>query len=164
MANYQVHFGWGISALRKYLDSADVIVWVDVLGDNQFPHELLPSSRSVPILLSNLEESFAVADWAVNYQLSQHRRLVFAVIGAGPADVALEDFLAAGAVIERLAQQGIDALAPEAAVANASYSSLERAVGHLIAASENGRLHAAEAQDFYINANFSPDAVRSITS
>lgn len=163
MTNYQVHFGWGITALKKYLDSADVIVWVDVLGDTEFPDELVSSTSSVQILFSNLEESYAVADWAVNYQLSQQRRLVFAVIGAGPADVALEDFLAAGAVIERLAQQGMDALSPEAAVANASFVSLEKAVGHLIAASENGRLSGANAQDFSVNANFSADSVRRVS-
>lgn len=162
MANYQVHFAWGTSGLKQFLPTADVIIWVDVLGDAAFPAISLDPHITPEILRSNLSESFAVADWAVNYQLEQKKRLVIAVIGAGPAENSLEDYLASGAVIERLAQKGIDALSPEAAVANAAFSSLSRAVGHLIASSSNGLAAQVKASDFEIDLDINQANVRKV--
>jgi 2-phosphosulfolactate phosphatase len=65
-------------------------------------------------------------------------RFDFGVAGAdrdGQWRYAVEDQLAAGAVIDRLSELGLDATSTEAAAAEAAYRSLSRAVGHLMTAS-----------------------------
>ncbi len=47
---------------------------------------------------------------------------------------AAEDLLAAGAVTDALESRGIDAMSPEAAVADAAYRTLARAASSLLAA------------------------------
>jgi phosphosulfolactate phosphohydrolase-like enzyme len=88
-----------------------------------------------------------------------------ATAGASPADAgeapadpasapepAVEDLLAAGAVVEALAVLGIDAAPPEAAAAGAAYVGLRRATRHVLTASVGaglldaaGRHHEVEA-------------------
>ena len=52
---------------------------------------------------------------------------------------AVEDLLAAGAVIDALAEVGIDHNSPEAAAAAAAYTGLRRATRHLLSASASAR-------------------------
>jgi 2-phosphosulfolactate phosphatase len=51
----------------------------------------------------------------------------------------VEDLLGAGAVIDALADVGIDYCSPEAAAASAAFTGLRNATGHLIGASASGR-------------------------
>jgi 2-phosphosulfolactate phosphatase len=77
-------------------------------------------------------------------------RTSIAILAAGTNDggFAVEDFLAAGALIDALATEGIDFCSPEAAAAAASFVGLRGAVGHLITASVTGReLIAAGKRD-----------------
>lgn len=55
---------------------------------------------------------------------------------ADAPDFAVEDLLAAGAVVDALTEVGIDHTSPEAAAACAAYTGLRRAVRHLVSASE----------------------------
>jgi len=55
--------------------------------------------------------------------------------------------LAAGAVVDALADLGIDDTSPEAAVACAAYTGLRRAVVHLTTASVSGREALAAGAD-----------------
>ena len=57
----------------------------------------------------------------------------------GSIRFAVEDLLAAGAVIDALADVGIDYCSPEAAAASAAFTGLKNATGHLIGASASGR-------------------------
>lgn len=52
---------------------------------------------------------------------------------------AVEDHLAAGAIIAALTDLGIDHTAPDAAVAAEGFRALRRALGHLVSASGSAR-------------------------
>ena len=72
-----------------------------------------------------------------------------AVVAAGDASsgrFVLEDLIAAGRVIDALAEVGIDYCSPEAAVAVAAFSGIRHALGPLVLASVSGRLLAATGQ------------------
>ena len=72
-------------------------------------------------------------------------RFVVAVIAVGEqrddgsTRFAVEDLLGAGAVIDALADVGIDYCSPESATAAAAFTGLRNATGHLIGASASGR-------------------------
>ena len=74
-------------------------------------------------------------------------RAIVAVIAAGTDDgrFAVEDLLAAGAVVDALSTVGIDSTSPEAAAASAAYEGLRTATGHLLTASVTGQELGAEA-------------------
>ena len=99
----------------------------------------------VPVVAANLRNFSAVARWVLDYQQRIGKRAVVAVIAAGERRgddtlrPAVEDQLAAGAVVGALSALGIDACSPEAAVASAGFDSLRRAVGHLLTASVSAR-------------------------
>ena len=57
----------------------------------------------------------------------------------GSLRFAVEDLLAAGAIIEAIADRGIDHQSPEAAAAAAAYRGLRNATRHLITASVSAR-------------------------
>jgi 2-phosphosulfolactate phosphatase len=92
-----------------------------------------------------LRNAVAVARWALLQQGDKGDRFVIAVIGAGEERedgtlrFALEDLLGAGAVIDALAEVGIDYCSPEAAAAASAFTGLRNATGHLIGASASGR-------------------------
>jgi hypothetical protein len=65
----------------------------------------------------------------------------------------------AGAVIAGLGTFGIDATSPEAAVAEAAYRGLERAVGHLMTASVGGRSAALVPSMFRVDPDLDAGAV-----
>ena len=58
--------------------------------------------------------------------------------GTDDGGFAVEDFLAAGAVIDALGDVGIDFVSPEAAVAGAAFAGLRNASLHLLSASVTG--------------------------
>jgi hypothetical protein len=135
MKHYQVVSGWGPNALATVAHSADVIIWVNALNLPAHEPQLADFPPSASVIECDLQASFAAAQWAYEKQLQVGSRLLIAVLCADSAGVSVPDFLGAGAVIERLAQLGLDALSPEAAVLNASYLKLSPAMNQLISAS-----------------------------
>lgn len=150
---YQVRFGMGVDALRLCAADADVIVWVDALPD---PHgvdlaTLLDTAPGSAVLIgADVPTSRAAAAWVLDYQTRVRQRLAIAVITASPA-FAVDDFLAAGAVVDALAELGLDATSPEAAAAEAAYRGLRNAVAHLITASAAGRAQTVPAELTRVN-------------
>lgn len=162
-SRYQVRFDFGVAGAHAVGADADVIVWVDALGNESVDLSALPVGAAV--ITTGLADAVAAADWVMVEQLRLEKRFATAVIAAG-ADrdgqwrYAVEDHLAAGAVIDRLSELGLDATSPEAAAAEAAYRSLSRAVGHLMTASVsaiNGEDAPAEARS--INAERTPTDV-----
>ena len=77
---------------------------------------------------------------------------------------AMEDLLVAGAVIDALADRGIDHCSPEAAAAAASFVGLKRAVKHLVKASETGQaLAAADRADAVLAALAARSGATAVT-
>jgi hypothetical protein len=137
-SRYQVRFDFGFDGARAVGTDADVIVWVDALGGQSPALADLPSAAAV--IVTGLANARAAADWVMAEQLRLEKRFATAVIAAGALRkgswrYAVEDHLAAGAVIDRLSELGLDATSPEASAAEASYRTLSRAVGHLMTAS-----------------------------
>ncbi len=142
-AQYQVRFDWGRNGADAIGADADAIVWVDVLGGSE------PPARSV---VAGLRNRRAVADWVLAQQGDKGDRFMVAVVAAGEAwpdgsvRFAVEDLLAAGALIDALADLGIDYCSPEAAAASAAFTGLRNATGHLIGASASGRTLSAAGE------------------
>ncbi|MGN8049312.1 2-phosphosulfolactate phosphatase [Curtobacterium sp. 22159] len=126
------------------------------------------------VVLGHLGNAAAVAERVSRLQAGRGDRCVVAIVAAGhhhapgddaaedagetadvpeAPDFAVEDLLAAGAVVDALAEVGIDHTSPEAAAACAAYTGLRRAVKHLVSASEAAaalapaEVHAALAVD-----------------
>ncbi|NYH00693.1 hypothetical protein BJ979_003318 [Schumannella luteola] len=140
-ATYQVRFDWGRAGAAALAD-ADVLVWVDQLGEQETPaHPGLETAR--------VEDAERIGDLVLRKQEERGDRVSIAVVAAGePAEAGalrftVEDLLAAGAIIDRLADLGIDHCSPEAAVAGAGYGGLRNATRHLISASVTARLARA---------------------
>jgi hypothetical protein len=134
-SHYQVECVWGIEGLERYPFEIDVLVWVDVLEENSELLSHIPSAQQDYVaLIAGLHDSYAVADWIMNFQLEKQQRMHILMACAGAKDHSIADQLAAGAIIERLAEHGIDAMSPQAAVANAAFIGLKNATNHLISA------------------------------
>lgn len=171
-AKYQVRFDWGRRGAARIGAGVDILVWVDVLPDAAGPTPNLGADDlgalelaglapvDAAVLEAGLVDASATARWILSEQERLGRRAFIAVVGAGDADerFAADDLLGAGAVIDALAELGIDDTSPEAAVAAAAFGGLRRAVRHLTSASTSGRsaaaaglsaaeLHAAAALD-----------------
>ncbi|WP_260981031.1 2-phosphosulfolactate phosphatase [Curtobacterium pusillum] len=126
------------------------------------------------VVLGHLGNARAVAERVTRLQAERGDRCVVAIVAAGrhhapgddaaeaageaadvpdAPDFAVEDLLAAGALVDALAEVGIDHTSPEAAAACAAYTGLRRAVKHLVSASEAAAalgpadVHAALAAD-----------------
>ncbi|WP_439692996.1 2-phosphosulfolactate phosphatase [Curtobacterium sp. SP.BCo] len=125
------------------------------------------------VVLGHLGNVTAIAERVVRLQAERGDRCVVGIVAAGrhhaPADdaaeaageasdvpdapdFAVEDLLAAGAVVDALAAVGIDHTSPEAAAACAAHTGLRRAVKHLVSAAEGAAelaredVHAALAE------------------
>jgi hypothetical protein len=128
---YQVRFDWGAAGRAALEGDVDAVVWVDQLDGGA-------DART-------LEQAEEVADWALAEQERLGGRFRIAVVAAGASRpdgslrFAVEDLLAAGAIIEAIAGRGIDHQSPEAAAAAAAYVGLRRATKHLVSASVSGR-------------------------
>ncbi|NUU07787.1 2-phosphosulfolactate phosphatase [Leifsonia sp. C5G2] len=150
-AKYQVRFDWGVEGAVAVAADADVVVWVDALPAAADAPADLPGDGAV--LLAGLTDAPAVARWILDEQVRLGRRAMISVVAAGattPAGTprfAVEDLLAAGAVVDALAALGIDYSSPEAAAACAAFTGLRGAVAHLLTASVSGqeRVAAGEA-------------------
>jgi 2-phosphosulfolactate phosphatase len=140
-STYQVRFEWGTAGLAVMGSDVDVVIWVD-----QFATEAVPSPAVATALrTATLDDAAEIAEWVLARQVARGDRFTVAVVAAGTtrADgtlrVAVEDLLAAGAVIEALAVRGIDYQSPEAAVAGVAFLGLPNATRSLMAASVGGR-------------------------
>lgn len=150
-AKYQVRFDWGVEGAAAVAADADVVVWVDALPADQreAPAEL-PGDGAV--LLAGLTDAAAVARWILDEQVRLGRRAMVALVAAGATSAAgtprfaVEDLLAAGAVVDALAALGIDYSSPEAAAACAAFTGLRGAVAHLLTASVSGQERIAEGE------------------
>jgi 2-phosphosulfolactate phosphatase len=100
------------------------------------------------VLLASLRNASAVARAALAEQERRGARTSIAVVAAGelaarddasPLRFSVEDQLGAGAVIDALAELGIDHTSPEAAAACEAFRGLRRAVRHLMTASGSGQ-------------------------
>jgi len=143
-AKYQVRFDWGVAGANAVAADADIVVWVDALADAPAPVAELAGAGAV--LSSGLTDSVAVARWILDEQVRLGRRAMVALIAAGGETTpdgftrfAVEDLLAAGALVDALAVLGIDYASPEAAAACAAFTGLRGAVAHLLTASVAGQ-------------------------
>jgi hypothetical protein len=133
---YQVRFDWGAAGAAAIGEGADAVIWVDQLGEQPTP---------VDAVAGTLERAAELGAWALERQEELGGRFCIAVVAAGELRpdgtlrFAVEDLLAAGAVIEAIAEVGIDHQSPEAAVAASAYRGLRTATGHLISASVTAR-------------------------
>ena len=100
------------------------------------------------VLLGCLRNASAVARAVLVEQERRDARTSVAVIaagelpptgGAGGLRFAVEDLLGAGAIIDALAELGLDHSSPEAAAACETFRGLRRATRHLLAASGSGQ-------------------------
>jgi 2-phosphosulfolactate phosphatase len=133
---YQVRFEWGAAGAEHVAVEADVVAWVDELGA-----EAVPTGARV----TSLAEAEEFARWCLAKQEELGGRFRIAVVAAGATQAdgslrfAVEDLLGAGAVIDAIAEVGIDHQSPEAAAAAAAYTGLRRATTHLVNASVSAR-------------------------
>jgi 2-phosphosulfolactate phosphatase len=106
----------------------------------------------IPVIAGSLRNRSAVAQWILKRQTEIGERAMVAVVAAGEARAdgsirfAVEDLLVAGAIIDALAEVGIDYCSPEAAAACAAFVGLKRATGHLLTASASGQELGAAGQ------------------
>lgn len=119
---------------------ADAVVWVD-----QFGGEPLPDFGRT-VVGGRLQNAAAVARWVLARQeQAGGTRFHVAVVAAGATRpdgslrFAVEDLLAAGAIIDEISALGIDHSSPEAAAAAAAATGLRRATRHLLTASATAR-------------------------
>ncbi|MBX3095086.1 MAG: 2-phosphosulfolactate phosphatase [Cryobacterium sp.] len=144
-SQYQVRFDWGAAGIDAVATDVDVVVWVD-LFDSETP--VLPSVPGV-LVAGGFTNRTAVAEWVLARQAEKGDRFTVAVVasgavrGGGSTRFAVEHLLAAGAIVDALAELGIDYSSPEAAAAAAAFSGLRNAIAHLVSASGSGRELAA---------------------
>ncbi|MDX2376653.1 2-phosphosulfolactate phosphatase [Microbacterium sp. LRZ72] len=161
-STYQVRLDWGVDGLAR-LAPADVVVIVDVLlsstraalaaDDDGAAIAAAAAQSGAPgalVLAGGFVNASAVAAAILAEQHRRGARTSVSVIAAGAghpagsaARFAVEDLLAAGAVIAALGEVGLDHGSPDAAAAAESYRALRRAVRHLVTASGSGRELAA---------------------
>lgn len=147
-AKYQVRFDWAADGARAIAGDADVVIWVDTIGVSAIAAPP-PALAAIPgrgaVVAAGLAAAAAVASWALAEQVRLGRRAMISVVAAGGTTAsggtrfAVEDLLAAGAVIDALAALGIDYSSPEAAAACAAFTGLRGAVAHLLTASVSGQ-------------------------
>ena len=137
-ADYQVRFDWGSDGARAIHEGAQVVIWVDQLGTEAPP-------VGIEVTPGTLETADELAAWALERQAELGGRFTIAIVASGVTRAdgtlrfAVEDLLAAGAIIEALSEAGIDHQSPEAAAAASAYHGLRGGTWHLISASVTAR-------------------------
>lgn len=138
-----------------------VIIAVDILestaSDIAWPY-------GATVIAGSLRNRTAVAKWVLMQQEHKGERLSLAVIAIGEPGsggsirFSVEDQLGAGAIIDALADLGVDYCSPEAAVACAAFASLRSAIGHLVSASASGKKLASAGLALQVTAAAEVDA------
>jgi len=142
---YQVRFEWGVEGANAIAPGSHIVVWADALGGGEVP----AIEHDGAIITGSIGSRGAIADWVLERQVELGDRATVAVVAAGGPDgrFAVEDLLAAGAVIDALAEVGIDYISPEAAAAVGAYTGLRNATGHVLSACVTGQeIIAAEGR------------------
>lgn len=142
---YQIRFDWGIEGARAVAPGSHIVVWADAIGATEPDLE-----HDGAIITGSVGSRAAVAQWVLARQVELGDRATVAVIAAGGPNgrFAVEDLLAAGAVIDALAEVGIDYISPEAAAAVGAYTGLRNATGHVLSACVTGQeIIAAEGRE-----------------
>ncbi len=138
-SSYQVRFEWGADGARAVAEGAHAVVWVDELESEAVPQ------LDVEVVAGGLRSADAVARWSLERQAELGGRFVVSVVAAGVLQddgslrFAVEDLLGAGAVIDAIAELGIDHQSPEAAAAASAFAGLRNATRHLVSASVSAR-------------------------
>ena len=163
-STYQVRLGWGSRALTQLAD-AEIVVVVDALGRDD---ELIAAATSLPhaptVFVGTLRNATATAKAVYEEQLARGGRTAINLVLAGDAgDFAVEDYLAAGALADRLTALGIDHSAPDVAVANEGFRSLKRALKHLFSASAAGLALKGTGREHEVKVAAEVDAEHSAT-
>jgi hypothetical protein len=130
-SRYQVRFDWGVPGATAVAGDVDVLVWVDALAPGEPPVHALPVDCAV--VATGLAGVGETAAWILALQEARQARTSVAIVAAGAVRddglrFAAEDMLAAGALMDELEMRGIDAMSPEAAVADAAYRTLRAGV------------------------------------
>lgn len=137
-SRYQVRFAWGAAGAAAIAADAHILVWVDVLpGGAERPG----APAGVAVLSGGAGAREGIADWILARQTELGDRAFVAVVAAGGPDgaFAVEDLVAAGAIIDALADRGIDFTSPEAAAAAGAWTALRNAGSHVLTASVAGQ-------------------------
>lgn len=183
-SRYQVRVDWGHEGLER-LAPADIVVLVDVLGVSTTAVDAVGAAETHPldehvddggegmllaraaagtgatVIAASLRNASAAAEAILAEQTRRGARTSIGIVAAGERGehggtrFAVEDQLGAGALIDALADRGIDHTSPEAAATCEAFRGLRRAVRHLLTASGSGLalidlgrrdevLHAAE--------------------
>jgi 2-phosphosulfolactate phosphatase len=140
-SSYQVRFDWGVAGAHAISADADALIWVDQLGETAGPAVV----GTLTPVVGTLERAAELGAWALAEQEKLGGRFRIAVVAAGAprpdgsVRFAVEDLLAAGAIIDAIAEVGIDHQSPEAAAAASAYTGLRNATRHLVSASVSAR-------------------------
>jgi len=123
---------------------AHVVIWADALQTSGAP-DVLALTTDAAVLAGTVGNRATVAQWVLARQAELGDRVIVAVVAAGTDDArfAVEDLLAAGAIIDAIAALGIDFVSPEAAAAIGAYEGLRNATSHVLTASVTGKQLAA---------------------
>lgn len=158
-SRYQVRLEYGVDGLRR-LAPSDVVVIVDVLdvsrrtidaavaGVDLAVADLGDEARSTvaeasasSVLVGGLRNASALAAAILAEQEHRGQRTSVALVASTPhGRFAVENQLAAGAIIDALAARGIDHSSPEAAVGCEGFRALRAAVRHMVTAAGTGQL------------------------
>lgn len=147
-AKYEVRFDWGIEGAQVVVPGVGMIVLVDTLSAAEDDRAEVPAALAAfgrPVIFASLRNRTAVARRILAMQIEAGERLRVAVIAAGEVRrdgtirFAVEDLLGAGAVVDALAEVGIDYCSPEAAAASAVFTGLKGAREHVLTASASGQ-------------------------
>jgi 2-phosphosulfolactate phosphatase len=143
-SQYQVRFDWGIAGAAAITPGAHLLIWADALVTAGAPTPVAADAASA-VILGSVGNRTAVAQWVLDRQAELGDRVVVAVVAVGTDEghFAVEDLLAAGAIIEAISNAGIDSTSPEAAAAIGAYAGLRNATGHVLSASVTGKQLAA---------------------
>ena len=152
-SQYQVRFDWGVAGAAAITPGAHILIWADALATAGAPDPLALDVECA-VILGSVGNRAAVAQWVLDRQAELGDRVVIAVVAAAADDgrFAVEDLLAAGAVIEAISDAGIDSTSPEAAAASGAYAGLRNATGHVLSASVTGKQLAADGDIERMNA------------
>ena len=114
-------------------------MWVDALADPTADPQAI--ARAAAVVTGSPAARADIATCVLALQASRGDRAMVAVVAAAAtgARFAVEDFVAAGAVIDALAEVGIDYTSPEAAAAAGAWAALRNAGSHVLSASVAGQ-------------------------
>lgn len=132
--------------------SADLLCWVDVFG-------LAPAPAGVARTVTFRNRAEA-ARWIVAEQERRQARTSVLVIAAGsavPGDPAIENLIAAGALIAALSELGLDHTSPEAAAALATWLGVQPAFKHLLGATAAAKALKAAGESASVTAALTLD-------